>query len=97
MCIRDRGCGDHIQYDKVFRILQCFNKGGQSFSCGVLFVACGGMGRSVEKFFSGILGGAGEPKVERLLGNLKSSYMAAKGAVLVSAGVIEAASLTLLP
>jgi hypothetical protein len=55
------------------------------------------MGRSMEKFFSGILDGAGEPKVERLLGNVKSSYMAAEGAVLVSAGVIEAASLTLLP
>ncbi len=56
------------------------------------------MGRSVEKFFSGVLGGAGEPKVERLLGSVKSAYMAAKGAVLFSAGgVIEAASLTLLP
>jgi hypothetical protein len=55
------------------------------------------MRRSVEKFFSGILGGAGEPKVERLLGNVKSSYMAAGGAVLVSAGVIEVASLTLPP
>jgi hypothetical protein len=55
------------------------------------------MGRSVEKFFSGILGGAGEPKVERLLGNTKLSYMAAEGAVLVSAGAIEVASLTLSP
>jgi hypothetical protein len=55
------------------------------------------MGRSVEKFFSGVLGGASEPKVERLLGNAKSSYMAAEGAVLVSAGAIEVASLTLLP
>ena len=60
--------------------------------CGVR-----GHGEKRGKFFSGILGGAGEPKVERLLGNFKSSYMAAEGAVLVSAGAIEVASLTLPP